>query len=95
MGGREDVYPGFYVHDTTGLAYLKLFLPMEISMRMATGRAVLSKGEQMMNSWAAIFQHLCDTVDDGEVMKEEGMGASTGAHSELRRFATAMKTPRE
>ena len=51
------MYPGLYVHDTTGLAYLELFLPMEIGMRTATGRAVLSKGEQMMKAWAAIFCH--------------------------------------
>jgi hypothetical protein len=51
------MYSGFYMHDTTGLAYLELFLPVEIGMRTATGRAVLSKGEQMMKAWAAIFCH--------------------------------------
>ncbi len=93
-GGK--MYPGFYVHNTAGLkAYLEPFLPMEIGMRTATGRAVLSGGEQTMEAWAAIFRHLCDTVGNGELEKEEGMGASAGAHSKLRRFATAMKTPRE
>jgi hypothetical protein len=90
------MYPGFYVHDTMGLkAYLEPFLPMEIGMRTATGQAVLSGGEQMMEARAAIFRYLHDTVGNGELEKEEGMGASAGAHSKLRRFATAMKTPRE
>jgi hypothetical protein len=93
-GGK--MYPGFYVHNTTGLkAYLEPFLPMEISMRTATGQAVLSGGEQTMEAWAAIFQHLRDMMGNGELEKEEGMGASAGAHSKLCRFATAMKTPRE
>jgi hypothetical protein len=48
-----------------------------------------------MEAWAAIFRHRRDTVGDGELEKEEGMGASAGAHSELCRFAMAMKTPRE
>ncbi len=48
-----------------------------------------------MEAWAAIFRHLPDMVGNGELEKEEGMGAFAGAHSKLRCFAMAMKTPRE
>jgi hypothetical protein len=64
-GGK--MFPGFYVLNAMGQeAYLKPFLLMEVGMRSTTGQAVISKGEQTMETWSAIFCHLRDMGGDVE-----------------------------
>jgi hypothetical protein len=89
------MFPGFYVLNAMGQkAYLEPFLPMEVGVKSATGRAVISEGEQTMEAWLVIFCHLRDMGGNVKAEKEEG-SESVGAHSQLQHFATAMKTPME
>ena len=78
---------GMYILDGLALkAFLEPCLPMRDATQSVTGRAVLEDGKQTMEDWRAIFHHLQEVGTRGNEEGREDLG--------LRRFTTAMKTPR-
>ena len=79
--------PGMYILDGLALkAFLEPCLPMRDATQSVTGRAVLEDDKQTMEDWRAIFHHVQEVGTRGNEEGREDLG--------LRRFATAMKTPR-
>ena len=79
--------PGMYILDGSALkAFLEPCLPMRDATQSVMERAVLEDGKQTMEAWTAIFRHLQEVGTRGDEEGREDPG--------LRRFTTAMKTPR-
>jgi hypothetical protein len=90
--------PGFYIVNlTTQKAFLEPFLPLADGLWSRSGRSVLADGEQSMESWAAVFRHLCNASNannEAKGTKEGGEAYFTEAVDDgLQCFTTAMKTP--
>jgi hypothetical protein len=90
--------PGFYiVNPTTQKAFLEPFLLLADGLWSRSGRSVLVDGEQTMESWAAVFWHLCNASNANNEAKgtKEGEEAyfTEAVDDGLQRFTTAMKTP--